>query len=133
VSAVPSQVRRLLEGPLDTFEKLEIAVALWHAAAHTRSAREIATQAQLPLELIERALGDLIAASFVELAGGLARLVGRAEQLADVQALVELYESDRIVIVRLLSEISMHKIRGMAARAFADAFQLRKKPEDDDG
>ncbi len=131
--AVPSQVRRLLEDPLDTYEKLEVAVALWHAAAHTSSAREITTLTQLPIESVERALSELVAARFVELAGGLARLVVPAAQREHLRTLVELYEADRILFVRLLSEISMTKIRGMAARAFADAFQLRRKPEDDDG
>jgi DNA-binding MarR family transcriptional regulator len=131
--AVPSQVRRLLEDPLDTYEKLEIAAALWHAVAHTRSASELATHTQLPIESVEQALSELVAARYVELAGGLARLVVPAAQREHVRALVELYEADRILFVRLLSEISMTKIRGMAARAFADAFQLRKKPEDDNG
>lgn len=133
MSGVPSQVRRLLEDSLDTFEKLEIAVALWRATAHTRSARELATDTRLPIDTIERALGELVAAKFVELAGGLARLAIPAAQREHLGMLVELYEGDRILFVRLLSEISMTKIRGMAARAFADAFQLRKKPEDGDG
>jgi hypothetical protein len=133
MSRVPSQVRRLLEEPLDTFEKLEITSVLWHAAAHTQSPPEIATRTQLPLEMIERALADLVHAKFVQLSGGLARLSVRPEQRDGVQALVEMYEADRIQVVRLLSEISMTKIRGMAARAFAEAFQLRKKPEGDDG
>ena len=133
MSGVPPPVRRLLEDPLDTFEKLEIAVTLWHATAHTRSAREIASHTQLPLDSIERALAELVAVKFVEMAGGLARLVIPQTQRDHLKELVELYESDRILFVRLLSEISMTKIRGMAARAFAEAFQLRKKPEDDNG
>ncbi|MBA3463055.1 MAG: hypothetical protein H0T46_24070 [Deltaproteobacteria bacterium] len=126
-------MRRLLEDSLDTFEKLEIAVALWHATAHTRSARELATHTQLPIDSIERALAELVAAKFVELAGGLARLVIQQAQREHLKTLVELYEGDRILFVRLLSEISVTKIRGMAARAFAEAFQLRKKQEDNDG
>ncbi len=133
MSRAPAQVRRLLEDPLDTFEKLEITAVLWRAAAHTQSPSELATRTQLSVDMVERALAELAQAKFVQVSGGLARLVVRPEQREGVQALVEMYEADRILVVRLLSEISMTKIRGMAARAFADAFQLRKKPEGDDG
>jgi DNA-binding MarR family transcriptional regulator len=133
MAAVASQIRRLLEAPFDTFEKLELTAALWRATAHTQSPAELAKQTQLPPDMIDRALADLVAAKYVEIAGGLARLVVRPEDLAGLRALVELYDSDRILIVRVLSEISMDKIRGMAARAFADAFQLRKKPGGDGG
>jgi hypothetical protein len=133
MGAVSSQIRRLLVAPFDTFEKLELAAALWGAAAHTRSPAELAKQTQLPMDLVERGLAGLVAAKYVELAGGLARLVIPKNDVADVQALIDLYDGDRILIVRVLSEISMDKIRGMAARAFADAFQLRKKPGGDGG
>lgn len=108
-------------------------MVLWTAAARTQSPRELAARIQLPMDLVERALEDLVAAKFVELAGGLARLTVPAHLVSDVQALVELYATDRILIVRTLSELAVERVRGMAARAFADAFQLRKKPEGDDG
>lgn len=133
MSRVPPSLRRLLEAPLDTFEKLEICMVLWTAAARTQSPRELAARVQLPIDLVERALDDLVRARFVELAGGLARLTIPANLVPDVQALVELYATDRILIVRTLSELALGRVRGMAARAFADAFVLRKKSEDDDG
>ncbi|MBL9018532.1 MAG: hypothetical protein JNL83_30380 [Myxococcales bacterium] len=133
MSRVTPQIRRLLEAPLDTFEKLEICMVLWTATARTQSPRELAARVQLPVELVDRALEDLVAAGYVELAGGLARLTVPTAQHADVQALVELYAVDRILIVRTLSELAMNRVRSMAARAFADAFQLRRKPEGDDG
>jgi hypothetical protein len=133
MSRITPQLRRLLEAPLDTFEKLEICMVLWTATARTQSPRELAARIQLPLDLVERALEDLVAAKYVELAGGLARLTVPAALVPDVQALVELYATDRILIVRTLSELAMDRVRGMAARAFADAFLIRKKSEDDDG
>ncbi len=131
--SVSPHIRQLLRGPLDSFDKLEMVVALWKAPAHTSSARELAARVQLPVDLIERATADLTVARLVEVAGGLIRLTPTALQSAAVADLVTLYDEDRILIVRVLSEIAMDKIRGMAARAFADAFQVRKKPEDDDG
>jgi hypothetical protein len=133
MSRITPQVRRLLEAPLDTFEKLEICMVLWTAAARTQSPRELAARVQLPLDIVERALEDLVAARFVELAGGLARLTVPGAHVPDVQELVEIYATDRILVVRTLSELAMDRVRSMAARAFADAFQLRKKPEGNDG
>ncbi len=133
MSRVSPKLRRLLEAPLDTFEKLEICMVLWTAAARTQSPRELAARVQLPIDLVEHALADLVAAHFVELAGGLARLTVPADLVPDVQALVELYATDRLTIVRTLSELAMDRVRSMAARAFADAFQIRKKREGDDG
>jgi hypothetical protein len=133
MSRITPQLRRLLESPLDTFEKLEVCMMLWTATAHTQSPRELSARIQLPVDLVERALEELVAAKFVELAGGLARLTVPAHLVDDVQALVELYATDRILIVRTLSELAVNRVRSMAARAFADAFQLRKKSEDDDG
>jgi hypothetical protein len=133
MSRITPQLRRLLESPLDTFEKLEVCMMLWTATARTQSPRELSARIQLPVDLVERALEELVAAKFVELAGGLARLTVPAHLVDDVQALVELYATDRILIVRTLSELAVNRVRSMAARAFADAFQLRKKSEDDDG
>ena len=133
MSRITPQLRRLLEAPLDTFEKLEICVELWTAAARTKSPKELAARIELPVDLVYRALADLVAAKFVELAGGLARLTIPADHVDQMQELVEIYATDRILIVRTLSELAMERVRGMAARAFADAFQLRKKGEDDNG
>ncbi len=126
-------VRRLLESPLDSFEKLEIVVALHRTAARTSSNAELASAIALPLEIVSRAVDELVRAGFVENAGGLTRLTASPADRAAVGELVELYDEDRILVVRALSQIAMDKIRGMAARTFADAFKLRKKREDDDG
>jgi hypothetical protein len=53
----------------------------------------------------------------------------------DIPAMDEiatLYDEDRLLVVRTLTEIALDRLRGMAARAFADAFQLRKKKENDE-
>lgn len=126
-------VRRLLESPLDSFEKLEIVVALHRTAVHTSSNAELARAVALPLEIVVRAVDELTRAGFVQHAGGLTRLTIDAADLAALGELVALYDEDRILVVRALSQISMDKIRGMAARTFAGAFKLRRKREDDDG
>ena len=66
-------------------------------------------------------------------AGGLVRLTLPADDGKALGELTDLYEEDRITVVRMMSEVAMDKIRGMAARTFADAFTLKKKKEDGDG
>ncbi len=108
-------------------------MALFKAAAHTSSEGELSTAVALPLDIVARAVDELTRAGFVKNAGGLTRLTVSAADLAAVKDLVEMYDADRILVVRALSQIAMDKIRGMAARTFADAFKLRMKREDDDG
>jgi hypothetical protein len=130
MSRLPPEIQRLLLAPFDSLEKLEICVALWRAPARTSSPGELTRRILLPADVIDHALEELVAAHAVELAGGLARLVPPES----TQALVEIYEADRLLVIRVLSELAMDRIRGMAARTFADAFNLRKKPPGgDDG
>ncbi len=108
-------------------------IALHRAAAYTSSNTELATAVALPIEIVSRAVDELARGGVVEVAGGLTRLTISASDLTAVAELVALYDEDRIQVVRALSQIAMDKIRGMAARTFADAFKLRKNRDSDDG
>jgi hypothetical protein len=48
-----------------------------------------------------------------------------------IDNLVELYEQDRLVILNMMSVIAMQRIRRSAAEAFANAFRVRRKKDDD--
>lgn len=126
-------VRRLLDAPLDGFEKLEIVLALHRAPASTSSTPELIRQLQLGRDEVERAVDELRRASTVEVAGGLVRLTVSAEEGAAIAELAQLYDDDRLLVVRTMSEIAMDRIRGMAARTFADAFTIKRKKGDGDG
>lgn len=126
-------VRRLLDGTLDSFEKLELALALHRAPARTLSVPELSKQLQLPRDIVERGVDELCRVGVVHVAGGLARLAIPADDPTALEELAALYDEDRLLVVRTLTDIAMNKIRGMAARTFADAFQLRRKKEDGDG
>jgi predicted methyltransferase len=123
-------IRRLLESPLDSFEKLEVLTVLVHATTGTSSVRVLALMTDLPLDVIAQVLEDLRAARIVATSGGLARLTATGEMASGVREVVDLYESDRPLVAQVLAERSMDRIRGMAARAFAEAFGPRKKPGD---
>jgi len=40
---------------------------------------------------------------------------------------MEVYENDRLVVLALLSTMAMERLRSLTARAFGDAFVLRKE------
>lgn len=103
------------------------------AQAHALSAMELSKKLSMPAEMVARAIEELRRSGSVEAAGGLVRLTLSSEDLVGMDELVRLYDEDRIVVVRTLSEIAMEKIRSMAARTFADAFHIRRKKEDGDG
>jgi hypothetical protein len=128
-------IRRLLTTPLDSFEKLEIVIALYKAPARTSSVAELATQCGLAVEVATRVVEELAGARFVDRSSGLIRLSVGSDDLAAITELVEVYDDDRIVIIRALSMSAMDKIRGMAARTFAAAFKIRRKrrSRDEDG
>jgi predicted transcriptional regulator len=127
VTRPSAAVRQVLEEYIDSFEKLEIALALHRAPARTLSIPELAAEVQLAEGLVERTVEELRGAGLVEVAGGLVRLAaewGGGAGEAAVTELAELYDEDRVLVVRTLSELAVEKIRGMAARTFAE---LRKK------
>jgi hypothetical protein len=61
------------------------------------------------------------------------RFTPKADWGAAIDELARLYEEDRLLVVTSMVAISMDRIRGMAARTFADSFQFRKTKEPDDG
>jgi len=130
LSRVPPHIRRLLESPLDSFEKLEIIRALCHATAGTSSVHVLTLTTELPIQVIAQALLELGAANIVASSGGLVRLIATGEDAVAIRDLVELYEADRALVAQVLSERSMDRIRGMAARVFAEGFGPKKKPGD---
>jgi hypothetical protein len=123
-------IRTLLSGPLDSFEKLEIAVALVRAPGRALSMVELARTTPLSSEQIRRGVEDLQVAKLANAAGGLVRLVVRPSEDAAYQALADLHRRDPSAIAVAMTELSLEKLRGMTAHAFAEAFQtVRKKDE----
>jgi hypothetical protein len=84
---------------------------------------------------VRTTIGELRKAMLVDLnTGGDAQLMPPTE--ADRRAvteLVEIYRADRAIVVRVLGELAMGRIRGMAAKAFSDAFVIKGKKGDSDG
>jgi hypothetical protein len=127
-------LRRLLETKLDTFEKLELALVLRDAPDRSRELGDLAVQLQVGPDILKRVATDLARTSLVEVdADDNVRLVAGPRDLELIGEGAALYAQDRHEVITLLSTIAMDRIRGMAARSFADAFNLRKKKGDGDG
>jgi hypothetical protein len=124
--------RRLLDVLLNSFEKLEITIALHRTPTHALSLCELSTKLKLSSQIVERGLDELVHAGAVRLVDEVVHLSLAPQDIPAMDEIATVYDDDRLLVVRTLTELSMNRIRGMAARAFADAFQLRRKKEDGD-
>ncbi len=127
---LPSSVIELLTNRIDSFEKLELVVALHDAPRTTLSMDALAEVLKLRRSGVRQAAEALHAAALVDLlSSGEVQLLpptnGDREAVAE---LVRLYHDDRITVITALGEIAVERIRTMASRVFADAFVIRKKP-----
>lgn len=121
-SKLPDGVRDLLTHRIDSFEKLEIVLALRDKSA---SIETLARSLGLAPEDVRDAARELRSVSLVDISrNGDVALVPHDH----VEALAKAYADDRFTVIKVMGEIAMGRIRGMAAQVFADAFVIRKKP-----
>lgn len=121
-----SSETEFLEAYLDDIEKLEIAYLLWKR--QTPIARdELAETLRIPTSLISEVLGALAQSDVIALAGTDVALGARATEPGFLEPMAQ-YDEDRFSVLAIVSRIAMDRARAMAARAFSDAFVLRKKP-----
>lgn len=127
-------LRRLLEGKLDTFEKLELVIVLRECPDQTCTLGELARQLQVGPDVLRRVVAEVVRTGLVAHAeNDQLRLAAGEADLALIAEGAERYRKDRHEVIALLSSVALDRIRSMAARSFADAFTIRKKKEDDDG
>lgn len=122
------EIRELLHDSLDTFEKLEVALALVRAPGQALSMAELVHTTKLAPEHVYRGVEELRVAKLVNDAGGLVRLVVTTE--APYRALAELHARDPSAIAVAMSELALDKIRGMAAHTFGEALVAARKKDD---
>jgi len=116
--------RRLLAEVIDSFEKLEIAMYL-HRSGFRASldASELATALSIPLDEVRKCVKDLRDAGVLDPQG---------PWRSALDALVRMYDEDRIEVLNLMTRTALERVRQEAARVFADAFVLRPKKKGDD-
>jgi hypothetical protein len=130
---LPDGVNELLTNRVDSFEKLEIIIALHAAPRTTMTIDDLCRALNLSREDVREATTELRVASLVTVSSGgeVQLLPPTSRDHATVTHLVHSYQEDRLGVVKTMGEIAVKRIRGMTARAFADAFVIRKKPLED--
>lgn len=139
---LPDDVRALLRERIESYEELETLLALERVRGIGKTADELSSAVHVQIALIERALRSLEARGLIErrvepAAGGVPRRApdyryapAGPELDRAVQALAKAYAEQPIPIIKLMSENAIQRLRTGAARAFADAFILRKDKND---
>jgi hypothetical protein len=115
-------IKRLLSEIIDSFEKLEIVVHVQRAGFQLAPVRDIATAISLPVDEVDKCVQVLKREGALDPAG---------PWRAAVDALVQLYDDDRIEVMNLMTRTALERVRKEAARVFADAFVIRPKKKGD--
>jgi hypothetical protein len=122
-SAADTQaVKRLLKDVIDSFEKLEIVVHVYRAGFQLAPVRDIAKAISLPVDEVDKCVHALQHQGVLDPAG---------PWRTHVEALVNMYDDDRIEVMNLMTSAALERVRKQAARVFADAFVLRPKKKGD--
>lgn len=111
---------------LDSFEKLEVVLAIERAGAGV-TAEQIAATTGLTLGDVREALEGLIDSCAVRKTADGHVLDDTGPWAEHLRELVALHKSDRMQVVTVMSNAALERMRDRASRAFSDAFLLRSK------
>jgi hypothetical protein len=125
-SRLPDEVRALLTEHVSSFERLEVLLLLESRREHW-TMDEIAGELRLSVTLIAPACDSLVVGRllFRETTGEL-RFAPAQELVPVCELLQRRYREDPLAVVRVISDLALERLRSSAARAFADAFRIRK-------
>jgi hypothetical protein len=133
---LPDGVRRLLLGPIDSYEKLDLILALRQADAAAQRLDSLETRSGAPATVLTRALDELVAAGVVVQRASEWMFAPGCDRPA-IDLLAEAWSSNRMAVLNVMTQRSIERIRASAASTFADAFTFRRRSEkqrgDDDG
>lgn len=133
---LPDPVRDLLLGPVDSFEKLEVLLAFHGVAgAAPLTLEALAARTRLAEDKAHAAADGLAVAGVVERVSRDAWRIA-AGFVPSVDDLAVAWSNNRTIVLKVMTDRALGRIRTSAARVFADAFRLRKGARDggnDDG
>ncbi len=129
------EIQRLLETTIDSFEKLEIVRSLWRTDGAAWSIDRLAERVGTSSDHMGPSLEELAAEGLLCPTRDHAYTAVKSHVRAtSITQLLELYERDPLVVMRVINAIAVRRIRAMAARTFADSFLMRRpRRADDDG
>lgn len=134
----PAAIRQLIVEFIDSHEKLEIIVHLHGHRGHAQTPMQIATATRVVDKEASEALLELRRDGLVTSAGSddaSWQIELSGPRAACLEALVRLYEENRVDALKLMSEASIERARALMAQRFADAFFIgaKRKKGDSDG
>jgi hypothetical protein len=126
----------LLREHVETYEQLEVLLLLHRDRNRTWNADAAGTALSLSPEAAADALDHLYGRGLLAMApSGSARLfryaLTRGHTDEAVARLAREYGENRLEIIKLMSAYAIERVRTAAIRAFAVAFVLRRKEQDD--
>jgi hypothetical protein len=125
MALVSPGLRAFIEDHIDNFEQVEVLARLWSDGTPT-SARQLAELLQMEERSAANALEQLGRLRLVKpVTGGYTAASGPHDALVD--ELVRLHQGNRRVLIELLAELALARLRLGGIRAFADAFKWRGK------
>jgi hypothetical protein len=124
---VAPEVRELLRRCIDTYEKLSVVLWLRQRTDAVELA-DVANAVDLDLRTVRELLAQLKIADLIveEKPGCFCYRPRLTEQRATVDALADLFESEPVRVVQLMSRNAFERLRSTAAAAFAEAVLNRK-------
>jgi hypothetical protein len=125
---IPPDVVRLLRDHVKAYEELEVLL-LFAREAGDWTPEAVATELRMPTENVHAAIDALGAGGLLLRADDaqgerVRRHPGSAPLLLRLQ---HAYDDDRIELMALMTRHALERVRTAALRAFASAFELRRK------
>jgi len=125
--------RGLLEGPVDSFEKLEIVLFLARTPAEPLDVATLVRRTALPHRTIRDAIQDLARAEVVVAVADLGWRVHPHGPWSDaVLAVVDLHNRDRRRLRELMADVALDRLRGGSDSAPALPLGPRKTGDPDE-
>lgn len=134
---LPENVRDLLRDRIESYEQLEILLALERVQGAAKTPEELSAALRIGLSLVEPALRALESRGLVthtdaaQSGPGYSYAPQSSALDGAARALARAYAEQPIPIIKLMSDSAIQRVRTGAVRAFADAFILRKDKKDD--
>ncbi len=128
-SALSDRVRRLLLGAVDSFEKLEVLIALHSGGSAPLAPDALESLVGTPMNVLGPALDELVADGLVERRADGASQISPACDRAALNELADAWLNARVAVLEVMTARAVGRIRASAARAFADAFKIGRRKD----
>lgn len=134
-SGIGEDVKILLSDRIETYEELETLLTLFRRGSEVSTTQSISQDLGITFEEAARALDHLVHGNLVVI-----RVTDRSQYYryapgspsleASVARLAAAWDSNRLEIIKLMTNNAIMRVRSDASRAFADAFLLRRRKKD---